>query len=121
MLNNSCFDSTANAEVAMYSVFSLRSVRSSSMMLVHALMAWLVLLLISLPVYAAENSQDSQANTADSSPISITTQPDNIVDYAEDKISSIELEDINPSKIINKVIDPSEKIAVPQAGYLQGD
>ena len=121
MLNNSCFDSTANAEVAMCSVFSIRSVRSSSMMLVHALMVCLVLSLISLPVYAAENSQDSQANTADSSPISITTQPDNIVDYAEDKISSIELEDINPSKMINKVIDPSEKIAVPQAGYLQGD
>jgi len=97
------------------------SLRSSSMGIVYILTAWLLLSIIYLPVYAAENVQDSQANTADSSPISITTQPDNIVDYAEDKIKSIDLEDINPAKMINKVLDPSEKIAVPQAGYLQGD
>ncbi|MGM8884491.1 mechanosensitive ion channel family protein [Psychrobacter sp. 1U2] len=121
LLDNPLCSSVAKTRGATRSLQSMSFMRSHSMMTVYALIAWTVLSIITLPTYAAENSQSSQDNTADSSPISITTQPDSIVDYAEDKISSIDLEDINPTEIVSKVIDPSEKIAVPQAGYLQGD
>lgn len=84
LLDNGLCSSLAKTKGAIRSLHSMPFMRSNSMMIVYALMAWIVLSVITLPAYAAENSQ---TNTADSTPISITTQPDNIVDYAEDRIN----------------------------------
>ncbi len=88
----------------------------------------LLLFIFTLPVLAADTqTQNASSNNADSSngssnaPISITTQTDNIFDYAGRKIENIDLDDINPKAVVSKVFDPSEKTAVQQAGYLQGD
>lgn len=89
----------------------------------------LLLFIFTLPVLAADtqtqntnsNNDADSSNGSSNAPISITTQTDNIFDYAGRKIENIDLDDINPKAVVSKVFDPSEKTAVQQAGYLQGD
>ena len=89
----------------------------------------LLLFIFTLPVLAADtqtqntnsNNNADSSNGSSNAPISITTQTDNIFDYAGRKIENIDLDDINPKAVVSKVFDPSEKTAVQQAGYLQGD
>lgn len=77
-------------------------------------MVFLLLVLSGTFAYAANNTSANAQNTA-------STQPENITQYFKQQVDSINIEDIDPAKITNEILDPSEKKAVNQAGYLQGD
>ncbi len=51
----------------------------------------------------------------------VTPKPDNLVDYAAQKVDEIKKKDLSPSGITKELINPLEQTAVQQAGYLQGD
>lgn len=61
------------------------------------------------------DNQNSQTEASKPTP----AQPDNIFEYAKQELG--EVEDIDPTQALNPIFDPSEKNAVEQAGYTQGD
>ncbi len=89
---------------------------------VKVTMSFLIIMLIMVctSVYAATNDTapvDAQSVSAGQTSV----KPDNIAEYAEQKINSIKAKDISLSEIANEITDPAERNAVQQAGYLQGD
>ncbi len=49
------------------------------------------------------------------------SQPDNILEYAEQQIEQVDARDFNLSQMTDEMFDPSESNTVKQAGHLQGD
>ena len=79
-----------------------------------------MLIVTFMPTYASTNEylQTSSTNT----PIDQTTsQPDNIIEYAEQEIKDLQADDISISTIAGEIINPSKYNDVEQAGHLQGD
>ncbi len=108
-------------------VATVNNLRLTKWVVRFVTLALLLFTFSSLPVFAVETDQLANNNNADNvastdnKPITVATQADNIVDYAENKIKNIDLNSIDPTEVVNKVFDPSEKTAVQQAGHLQGD
>lgn len=51
-----------------------------------------------------------------------STQPDTIIDYAEQQIAQVEAKDFDlDNKVADEILDPSESSSVEQAGKMQGD
>ena len=74
------------------------------------------------PANAASTSDSKQA--ADEQSISSSTsisKPDNLAEYATQKINTIKDESLSISGVAEEIFDPTERNAVEQAGNLQGD
>ncbi len=68
----------------------------------------------------SETSQQT-ANEPSNPQTEVTTKPDNLADYAAQKIDTIKQDGISVAKIANEKVNPLEKNAIQQAGQLQGD
>ena len=86
----------------------------------------MILSIVYVPVYAAtsdalaiNNQSDVKAQNYNTSEKS--TVPENIVDYAAQKIEGIKAEGVSVSAIAEEMTSPIEKNTVQQAGVLQGD
>ncbi|WP_254423186.1 mechanosensitive ion channel family protein [Psychrobacter sp. DAB_AL32B] len=86
----------------------------------------MILSVVYVPVYAAtsddltvNNQRDVKAQNYDAAEKS--TVPENIVDYAAQKIEDIKAEGVSVSAIAEEMTSPIEKNTVQQAGVLQGD
>ncbi|MDE4454196.1 mechanosensitive ion channel family protein [Psychrobacter sp. DAB_AL62B] len=86
----------------------------------------MLLSVVYVPVYAAtsddltvNNQRDVQAQNYNAAEKS--TVPENIVDYAAQKIEDIKAEGVSVSAIAEEMTSPIEKNTVQQAGVLQGD
>ncbi|WP_227516745.1 mechanosensitive ion channel family protein [Psychrobacter sp. DAB_AL43B] len=86
----------------------------------------MILSVVYVPVYAAtsddltvNNQKDVKAQNYDAAEKS--TVPENIVDYAAQKIEDIKAEGVSVSAIAEEMTSPIEKNTVQQAGVLQGD
>lgn len=79
-----------------------------------------MLIVTSMPTYASANEylQTSSTNTPTDQ---TTSQPDNIIEYAEQEIKDLQADDISISTIAGEIINPSKYNDVEQAGHLQGD
>jgi len=74
------------------------------------------------PANAASTSDSKQA--ADEQSISSSTsisKPDNLAEYATQKINTIKDESLSISGVAEEIFDPTERNVVEQAGNLQGD
>ena len=74
-----------------------------------------------VPASNAATSDAMPVNNQSQSSIQTTRQPDNFIDYAEQKIVDIKDKEVNVSDIVEEIFDPLETNATQQAGYLQGD
>ncbi|WP_227679703.1 mechanosensitive ion channel family protein [Psychrobacter frigidicola] len=83
----------------------------------------LMLILLSIVSLAANANANTNTATHENSNSSVQkiAKPDNIIDYAEQKIEDFKAEDIDVSKIAGGVLDPLEKNAAQQVGVLQGN
>ncbi|WP_413520459.1 mechanosensitive ion channel family protein [Psychrobacter glacincola] len=86
----------------------------------------MILSIVYVPVYAAtsdalaiNNQSDVKAQNYNAAEKS--TVPENIVDYAAQKIEGIKAEGVSVSAIAEEMTSPIEKNTVQQAGVLQGD
>ncbi|GAF59055.1 potassium efflux system KefA protein [Psychrobacter sp. JCM 18902] len=78
------------------------------------------------PANAASTSdmQSDSKQAADEQSISSSTsisKPDNLAEYATQKINTIKDESLSISGVAEEIFDPTERNAVEQAGNLQGD
>ncbi|WP_350557567.1 mechanosensitive ion channel family protein [Psychrobacter sp. CAL346-MNA-CIBAN-0220] len=79
----------------------------------------LVVILLGLfyiPAYGATNDSEQR-----NPPTQTKDKPDNLVDYAAQKLDIIKEKGFSPSEITKELVNPLKQTAVPQAGYLQGD
>ncbi|WP_227672283.1 mechanosensitive ion channel family protein [Psychrobacter urativorans] len=97
--------------------------RNGLMSRVSMFIVALMLILLSLVFLAANANANTNTATHENSNSSVQkiTKPDNIIDYAEQKIEDFKAEDIDVSKVAGDVFDPSEKNSAQQAGVLQGN
>lgn len=74
------------------------------------------------PANAASTSDSEQAagEQSNSSSNSVS-KPDNLAEYATQKINTIKDESLSISGVAEEIFDPTERNAVEQAGNLQGD
>ncbi len=89
---------------------------------VKVTVSFLIIMFITVctSVYAATDDNTS-VDTQSVSTAQTNAKPNNIIEYAEQKITSIKDKDVGLSEIANEITDPAERNAVQQAGYLQGD
>ncbi|WP_227694129.1 mechanosensitive ion channel family protein [Psychrobacter immobilis] len=74
------------------------------------------------PANAASTSDSEQAADEQSSSSSTSiSKPDNLAEYATQKINTIKDESLSISGVAEEIFDPTERNAVEQAGNLQGD
>ena len=71
-----------------------------------------------IPAYAASDIKEVDRQNSEAA---ITTKPENLVEYAAQKIDNLKEEGVTVSAVAAEVISPLEKKAVQQAGVLQGD
>ena len=71
-----------------------------------------------IPAYAASDTKEVDRQNSEAT---ITTKPENLVEYAAQKIDNLKEEGVTVSAVAAEVISPLEKKAVQQAGVLQGD
>ncbi|MEN6670094.1 mechanosensitive ion channel family protein [Psychrobacter sp. B38] len=86
----------------------------------HLLLASFLIVIsaICVPVVSAQAASNEE--TQDSNEKS-TSSPDNLSEYASQKINTIRDEGVNVSGAVEDMFDPTEHNAVQQAGTLQGD
>ena len=79
---------------------------------------FILLNMLYMPAYAANNTEmaDNQSSEAVAA-----TKPENLVEYAAQKIENFKEEGMTVSAVTAEVISPIEKKTVQQAGVLQGD
>ena len=79
---------------------------------------FILLSMLYMPAYAANNTEmaDNQSSEAVAA-----TKPENLVEYAAQKIENFKEEGMTVSAVTAEVISPIEKKTVQQAGVLQGD
>ncbi|MGP9456318.1 MULTISPECIES: mechanosensitive ion channel family protein [unclassified Psychrobacter] len=65
----------------------------------------------------SEQAADEQSNSSSTS----ISKPDNLAEYATQKINIIKDENLSISGVAEEIFDPTERNAVEQAGNLQGD
>ena len=65
----------------------------------------------------SEQAADEQSNSSSTS----ISKPDNLAEYATQKINTIKDESLSISGVAEEIFDPTERNAVEQAGNLQGD
>ncbi|WP_227677710.1 mechanosensitive ion channel family protein [Psychrobacter frigidicola] len=83
----------------------------------------LVLMMVGLlcvPANAATNDSTQVDNQSNPS-AQITAEPENLIDYAAQKIDTIKEEGISVSDLASELVSPLERNTVQQAGHLQGD
>ena len=74
------------------------------------------------PANAASTSDSEQAADEQSSSSSTSiSKPDNLAEYATQKINTIKDESLSISGVAEEIFDPTERNVVEQAGNLQGD
>ena len=74
------------------------------------------------PANAASTSDSEQAADEQSSSSSTSiSKPDNLAEYATQKINTIKDENLSISGVAEEIFDPTERNVVEQAGNLQGD
>ncbi|MEC5211150.1 small-conductance mechanosensitive channel [Psychrobacter sp. PL15] len=85
---------------------------------VKLLIGFLVMLLslLYIPAQAATNDNEERNPSAQTK-----NEPDNLADYAAQKIETIKNKNIDLSEIARETINPTEQTAVQQAGHLQGE
>lgn len=85
---------------------------------VKLLIGFLVMLLslLYIPAHAAANDNEERNPSAQTK-----YEPDNLADYAAQKIETIKNKNIDLSEIARETINPTEQTAVQQAGHLQGE
>ena len=71
-----------------------------------------------IPAYAASDTKEVDRQNSEET---VTTKPENLVEYAAQKIDNLKEEGVTVSAVAAEVISPLEKKAVQQAGVLQGD
>ena len=83
----------------------------------------IILSIVYLPAYAASHSANDNAtiNNQNETTAPISEAPENIVDYASQRIDKLKKEGVSVSAIAEEVISPFEKKTEQQAGVLQGD
>ena len=79
---------------------------------------FILLNMLYMPAYAANNTEmaDNQSSEAVAA-----TKPENLVEYAAQKLENFKEEGMTVSAVTAEVISPIEKKTVQQAGVLQGD
>lgn len=79
---------------------------------------FILLSMLYMPAYAANNTEmaDNQSSEAVAA-----TKPENLVEYAAQKLENFKEEGMTVSAVTAEVISPIEKKTVQQAGVLQGD
>ncbi len=65
----------------------------------------------------SEQASDEQSSSSSTS----ISKPDNLAEYATQKINTIKNENLSISGVAEEIFDPTERNAVEQAGNLQGD
>ena len=65
----------------------------------------------------SEQAADEQSSSSSTS----VSKPDNLAEYATQKINTIKDESLSISGVAEEIFDPTERNAVEQAGNLQGD
>ena len=79
-----------------------------------------VISVVCMPANAASTaSTDEQQSTINQSSSQSASKPDNFSEYAAQQIDSIK--DTSVSGVVEEIFDPTERVAVEQAGRLQGD
>ena len=83
----------------------------------------IILIIVYLPAYAASHSANDNAtiNNQNETTAPISEAPENIVDYASQRIDKLKKEGVSVSALAEEVISPFEKKTEQQAGVLQGD
>ncbi|MBO6198957.1 MAG: mechanosensitive ion channel family protein [Psychrobacter sp.] len=83
----------------------------------------IILSIVYLPAYAASHSANDNAtiNNQNETTAPISEAPENIVDYASQRIDKLKKEGVSVSALAEEVISPFEKKTEQQAGVLQGD
>ena len=71
-----------------------------------------------ISAYAASSTEDIDNRNIEET---VTTKPENLVEYAAQRIDKLKEEGVTVSAIAAEVISPLEKRTVQQAGVLQGD
>lgn len=71
-----------------------------------------------IPAYAASDTKEADRQNSEAA---ITTKPENLVEYAAQKIDNLKEEGVTVSAIAEEMTSPIEKNTVQQAGVLQGD
>ena len=79
----------------------------------------IAMMAISMPVNAASNNDEiTTSEQATSQP---SHKPDDLAEYATQKINMLKDESLSISGVTEEIFDPTERSAVEQAGTLQGD
>ncbi|WP_201531617.1 MULTISPECIES: mechanosensitive ion channel family protein [unclassified Psychrobacter] len=71
-----------------------------------------------ISAYAASSTEDIDNRNLEET---VTTKPENLVEYAAQRIDKLKEEGVTVSAVAAEVISPLEKRTVQQAGVLQGD
>ena len=71
-----------------------------------------------ISAYAASSTEDTDNQNIEET---VTTKPENLVEYAAQRIDKLKEEGVTVSAVAAEVISPLEKRTVQQAGVLQGD
>jgi small-conductance mechanosensitive channel len=71
-----------------------------------------------ISAYAASSTEDIDNRNIEEA---VTTKPENLVEYAAQRIDKLKEEGVTVSAVAAEVISPLEKRTVQQAGVLQGD
>ena len=71
-----------------------------------------------ISAYAASSTEDIDSRNIEET---VTTKPENLVEYAAQRIDKLKEEGVTVSAVAAEVISPLEKRTVQQAGVLQGD
>jgi len=71
-----------------------------------------------ISAYAASSTEDIDNRNIEET---VTTKPENLVEYAAQRIDKLKEEGVTVSAVAAEVISPLEKRTVQQAGVLQGD
>ena len=87
----------------------------------HVILGFFIIVIsaIHVPANAANNNDEISANEQTRS--QAASKPDNLAEYAVQKINTIKDESVNISGITEEIFDPTERSVVQQAGTLQGD
>ena len=79
----------------------------------------IAMMAIGMPVNAASNNDE--INTSEQATSQPSHKPDNLAEYATQKINALKDERLSISGVAEEMFDPTERSAVEQAGTLQGD
>lgn len=83
------------------------------------LLAGLMAVLLSICCLSAHAASDNQQSSSGQE--SVASEPDNLLDYATQKIVTIKDKGVSVSDVASEIIDPAGKSERQQAGNLQGD